>query len=587
LGLINDILDFSKIGAGKFALEATPFILADVVEEALRPLAIQAYRKGLEMACGLDAAIPSPLVGDPVRMKQLVVNLVENAIKFTDRGEVVVRAWVESREETALALHIAVVDTGVGIPADKIAMVFEAFTQVDGSLTRRFEGAGLGLAICSELVRMMEGSIWVESGPGHGSTFHVIVRLGLAAGAAPPSEEGASNPLRDVPVLVVDDHAASREILADMLRHRGMVPTGVKGGEAALAAARAAQNSPSPFRLALFDAQMPGGDGFALAEQARRIPGFSAPILMLLSPTDVGRDAPRCRELGIADYCTKPVRESDLVKVMLKALGISEQGNTPPQISGSSPEISRPLRILLAESNELTQVLVTHLLEKHGHQVSVAADGSEVLAAVHDAHAQDFDLALMDTEMPRMNGLEATRAIREIERKTGGRLPIIAMTTQPVPSEEEACIAAGMEGYLAKPLRPAALFETIQRVTTAAEAAAPAEIPPPMVFDKPRFLSRLDGDEILGGEIIEMFLRECPKLLAGVRQAAKLRDASLLERAAHSFKGSVGDLAAPQAFDAARTLEMMARGKKLEDADSALMRLEVALNRLVPELRKK
>ena len=274
----------------------------------------------------LDPAIPSPLVGDPVRLKQIVVNLVENAIKFTERGEVVVRAWVESQEETDMALHIAVADTGVGIPADKIAMVFEAFTQVDGSLTRRFEGAGLGLAICSELVRMMGGSIWVESGPGRGSTFHVTVRLGLAAGAASPPDEGASNLLRDVPVLVVDDHAASREILADMLRHRGMVPTVVEGAEAALAAIREAQNSASPFRLALFDAQMPGGDGFALAEQARRIPGFWAPILMMLPPTDVGRDATRCRELGIVDYCTKPVRESDLVKAMVKALETSVGG---------------------------------------------------------------------------------------------------------------------------------------------------------------------------------------------------------------------------------------------------------------------
>ena len=251
--------------------------------------------------------------------------------------------------------------------------------------------------------------------------------------AASPPDEGASNLLRDVPVLVVDDHAASREILADMLRHRGMVPTVVEGAEAALAAIREAQNSASPFRLALFDAQMPCGDGFALAEQARRIPGFWAPILMMLPPTDVGRDATRCRELGIVDYCTKPVRESDLVKAMVKALETSAAGNAPPKICGSSQELGRALRILLAESNEVSQVLVTHLLEKRGHQVSVAADGLEVLGAVQDARSQDFDLVLMDTEMPCMNGLEATRAIREIERKTGRRLPIIAMTAHPMP----------------------------------------------------------------------------------------------------------------------------------------------------------
>jgi len=586
LELINHILDFSKIEAGKFELEAIPFILADVVEEAIRPLAIQAYRKGLEMACSLDPAIPSPLVGDPLRLKQMLVNLVDNAIKFTERGEVIVRAWVESRKERDLTLHLAVVDTGVGIPADKIEMVFEAFTQADGSLTRRFEGAGLGLAICSELVRMMGGSIWVESGPGRGSTFHVTVHLGLDPGAASPPDEGASNLLHAVPVLVVDDHAASREILADMLRHRGLVPTVVEDAEAALAAIRATQNSASPFRLALLDAHMPGGGGFALAEQARRIPGFQAPILVMSPPTDVGRKETRGRELGIIEHCPKPIRESALVKAMVKTLETSMAGNDPSQTWGSSPELGCTLRILLAESNEVSQVLVTHLLEKRGHQVLVVADGLEALTAVQDASSQDFDLALVDTDMPCMNGLDTTRAIREIERRTGKRLPIIAMTAHAVPGEEKAFRDVGIEGYLAKPLRPDALFEAIQRATRRPDAAAPAETPPPVVFDKSGFLSRLEGDEQLGGEIIEMFLQECPKLLDGVRQAAEQHNASLLERAAHTLKGSVGDIAAPQAFDAARTLEMMARQGKLDGADAALMSLEGALNRLVPELRK-
>jgi PAS domain S-box-containing protein len=586
LELINHILDFSKIEAGKFELEAAPFILADVMEEAIRPLAIQASRKGLKMACGLDPAIPSSLVGDPVRLKQIVVNLVENAIKFTERGEVIVRVGVESKEERDMTLHIAVVDTGVGIPADKIDMVFEAFTQADGSLTRRFEGAGLGLAICSELVRMMGGAIWVDSGPGRGSAFHATVRLGLDTRAASLPDRENDKLLRGVPLLVVDDHAASREILADVLRHRGMVPTLVEGAEAALAAIREAQNSASPFRLALLDAQMPDGDGWALAERARRIPGFCAPIVMMFPPLDGGHDMTRCRELGIVGNCAKPVRESDLVKAMIKALETSVAGNPPAKICGSAQELGRALRILLGESNEVSQVLVTHLLEKRGHQVSVVADGLEVFAAIQDASSQDFDLVMMDTEMPSMNGLEATRAIREIERKTGRRLPIIAMTAHPSPDEEEACRAAGIEGYLAKPLRPAALFDIIQRVTTPTNAASPAEIPLAKIFDKAGFLSRLEGDELLGGEVIELFLQECPKLMEGVRHAVAQRDASLLERAAHKLKGSVGDIAAPQAYDAARTLEMMAREHKIAGADAALMSLEDALLRLEPELRK-
>jgi CheY-like chemotaxis protein len=537
------------------------------------------------MACGLDPAIPSPLVGDPLRLKQMVVNLVENAIKFTEWGEVIVRARVESIEERNVVLHLSVMDTGVGIPADKIEMIFEAFTQADGSLTRRFEGAGLGLAICSELVRMMGGSIRVESGPGRGSTFHVTARLGLDTRAAARPDQETSKPLCDLPVLVVDDHAANREILAEMLRHRGMVPTVAEGAEAALAAIREAQNSASPFRLALLDARMPGSDGLALAEQARRIPGFCAPILLMFPPTEMGRETTRCQELGIVDFCTKPIRESDLVKAMVRALEASVPGNAPAKVCSSS-EVRRPLRILLAESNEVSQVLVTHLLEKRGHRVSVVADGLEVLAAIQDASSQDFDLVLMDTEMPCMNGLEATRAVREIERKTGRRLPIIAMTGHPMPGEEEAFRTAGSEGYLAKPLRPSALFEILEQVTIPSDAPAPHENSSPTVFDRPCFLSRLEGDEQLGGEIIEMFLQEYPKLLEGVRHAAEEHDAHLLERAAHKLKGSVGDIAAPQAFDAARTLEMMARKGDLEEAGAALMSLEGALNRLLPELRK-
>jgi PAS domain S-box-containing protein len=585
LELINHILDFSKIEAGNLELEVTPFNLADVMEEALRPLAIQACHKGLEMACGLDPAIPSPLVGDPVRLKQMLVNLVENAVKFTEQGEVVIRVWVEAQKEADLMLHFAVADTGVGIPSDKIEAVFEAFQQADGSLTRRFAGAGLGLAICSELVRRMGGSIWVDSGPGRGSTFHVNVHLVLTGGAAPPPEDGASNLLRGVPVLVVDDHAASREILAEMLRHHGMLPTIVDGGDAALAAIRAAQNSAAPFRVALFDAQMPGGDGFALAEQARRIPGFFGPILILLPPMEIGRDATRCRELGIVDYCPKPVRESQLVKALVKALESSGAGAPPAAIGGTSQELGRTLRILLAESNEVSQVLTTHLLEKRGHEVSLAADGGEVLTIIQDARGNDFDLLLMDMEMPGLDGLEAARAIREIERKTGGRLPIIAMTAQTSPGEEEACRAAGMQGYLAKPLQGGALFEIIHRVVTSPETAAPAETPRPPVFDKSTFLTRLEGDELLAGEIIEMFLQECPKLLEGVRQAAAQGNAHLLERAAHALKGSVGDIAASQAFDAARTLEYLARDGKLDGAGAALGSLESSIEQLVGELQ--
>jgi len=298
----------------------------------------------------------------------------------------------------------------------------------------------------------------------------------------------------------------------------------------------------------------------------------------------MGRDAARGRELGIVDYCTKPVRESDLVKAMVKALETSVEGQGPPKVRGSSQELGRALRIILAESNEVSQVLVTHLLEKRGHQVTVVADGLEVLAAIQDAHSQDFDLVLLDLEMPCMNGLDTARALREIERKNGGRLPLIAMTAHPAPGEEEAVRAAGMQGYLAKPLRANSLCEIIHRVATPPDKAVKKEAPAAMIFDKPTFLSRLEGDESLCNEIIEMFLHECPKLLEGVRQATAQHDATRLERAAHALKGTVGDIAAPQAFDAARTLEQMAREGSIDDAPAALANLEGALERLKDEL---
>ena len=520
-----------------------------------------------------------------MRLKQIIVSLVENAVKFTERGEVVVRAGVESQRESSVMLHITVADTGVGIPAEKVDMVFQAFTQADGSLTRRFDGAGLGLAICSELARMMGGSVWVDSGLGRGSTFHVAVRLAFAAHEASAADLAADDLLRGVRILVVDAHPSSREILADMLQHRGMTATAVDGPEAALAAICRAQNSAMPFRLALIDAQMPGGDGFGWAERVHQEAGFQAPILMMLPPTDIGHDASYGRELGIVGYCTKPVRESDLVKAMVKALESWEEKNLPAEIRGSSQEFGPSLRVLVAESNEVSQVLVTHLLEKRGHRVSVVADGTGVLTAIQDAHSPGFDLVLMDLEMPCVNGLDATRAIREIERKNGGHLPIIATTVHPMPAEEDACKAAGMEGYLSKPIRASALFEIVERVLPPQNKVEPKEAPTRMIFDKSGFLSRLEGDEVLGKEIIEIFLQECPKLLEGVRQASEQGDASMLERAAHALKGSVGDIAAPEAFDAARTLETMAREGKIEGAGAAVASLEGAIHLLEHELR--
>jgi two-component system sensor histidine kinase/response regulator len=596
LAMINDILDFSEIGGRRFELESIPFSLAEAVDEALRPLSIQAFRKGLEMAYRVSPKIPPALRGDPVRLRQVLVNLVGNAIKFTQQGEVVVRAELESQEGDTVGLHLTVADTGVGIPADKLGVIFEAFTQADGTMTRRFAGSGLGLAICAELIGMMRGRIWVESALGKGSTFHFTVPLGRTAGAAPPQENAPHDPLRGLPVLVVDDHAATREILGENLRHHDMIPTLAESPEAALAAIRGAQDSNSPFRWVLLDAHMPSGDGFSLVKRMRHIPGFSSSILMMLPPHEAGREAARCRKLGIMDYLTKPVRESELAAVMARVIErpVSPVGG-PAQLRGSVQELGRILRILLAENNEVSRVLVRHLLEKRGHKVVVAVDGAEALAALENPDEAAFDLVLMDVQMPGMNGLEVARAIREKELNTGRHLPILAMTAHALGSEEERCGAAGMDGYIVKPIRANDLFEMIQQVVenptlpgAAGESPSRNREDPrqELVFDRARFLDRLDGDELLGTEVVAMFLEECPKLMKGIRQAFGRQDASGLERAAHALKGSLGDIVAPQAFEAARNFEQTARQGNPRKTGVALSILESAINRLVTELRR-
>ncbi len=577
LAMIETILDFSKIEARKFQLNCVPFRLRSLVDEALRPLAIEAYRKGLEIAYGVSPTIPSSLRGDPVRLKQILVNLVGNAIKFSERGEVVVRAQVESHELDAVWLKFQVSDTGVGIPADKLEMIFEAFTQVDGSLTRDFEGTGLGLTICAELVRMMGGRIRVESQVGRGSTFHFNVRLGVEKDPAPPGAEPAHPSLRGLPVLVVDDHAASREVVAEILLHHGMIPTLAEGMEAALEAILNNQESQAPFRVALVDAHLPSGDGFSLAERTRRIPGFSAAILLMVPPDDAWHDTARCRELGIVNYLHKPVREKELLGTIATAIEKSATaGKGASRMRGSAEELGRVMRVLLVENNEVSQVLVTHLLEKRGHEVVVARDGEEALTALARVKAGGFNLALLDVEMPGLSGPETVQAIRKMEAKTGGRLPIIATSAHPTESEEQHCRAAGMDGYIAKPLRTHELFEIIEGVV---DRKGP-------VFDRARFLARLEGDELLITEIVGMFLQECPKLMKGVCQAITQSDPHALERAAHTLKGSVADMAAPQAVEAAQNLEKMGREGDLGQAGPALEVLEGAIDRLTPELRK-
>ncbi|HVA00254.1 MAG TPA: PAS domain S-box protein [Terriglobia bacterium] len=462
LTLINDILDFSRIEAGKFALDTTEFDLEDCLTNTAKTFAPRAHQKGLELSYQIQPDVPKTLMGDPSRLRQIVINLLGNAVKFTERGEVVLRVETESLAASEACLHFAISDTGTGIPQDKQKMIFEAFTQVDSSMTRKYGGSGLGLTISSKLVRMMNGRLWVESELGVGSTFHFTARFAVQKVPA-RMEPRETVELQGMPVLVVDDNATNRRILGAMLRHWRMEPALAEGGDAALATMEQNAASGKTFPLVLIDAQMPEMDGFDLAERIKQNPKLATATIMMLTSAGHRGDAARCRELGIAAYLIKPIRQSELLQAILEALGkpSGRLDRVPLVTRHSLRETHKAAHILLAEDNAVNQMLVIRLLEKRGLSVTAAGNGKEALAALEK---QSFDLVLMDIQMPEMDGFEATARIREKEKTTGARLPIIALTAYAMKGDEERCRAAGMDDYIAKPIRPQDLFRAIHRL---------------------------------------------------------------------------------------------------------------------------
>ena len=455
LAVINDILDFSKIEAGKLHLDEVEFGLRDSLADALGVVAIRARQKGLDLACDVAAEAPDRLIGDPGRLRQVVLNLVGNAVKFTEQGEVVVR--VEKPEQTAgqIRLHFAVVDTGVGIPPEKQQTIFEAFSQADNSTTRKYGGTGLGLTICSRLVAMMGGAIGVRSEPGEGSTFCFTANFRAASESRSAIDPGEFSGL---PVLVVDDNATNRRILEKTLGLWSLTSKSVDGGQAALEALAQAKGQGTPFSLVLLDAHMPGMDGFELARQIRQQAAPQPPALLMLSSGIEPGDMGRCRELGIAACLMKPVKHSSLLEAMHMALG-KRQRQRRPTSAASLPQAKHRLRVLLAEDNRVNQLVAVRFLEKVGHAVVVANNGCEALA---ELARQRFDLVLMDLQMPEMGGLEATAAIRKQEKSTGAHIPIVAMTAHAMQGDRERCLEAGMDAYLTKPIQFDELLETLE-----------------------------------------------------------------------------------------------------------------------------
>jgi signal transduction histidine kinase/CheY-like chemotaxis protein len=482
LTVVNDILDFSKVEAGKLQLDAVPFDLDDLLSDTLRTLAVRAHERGLELSCRVAPDAPGAVVGDPGRLRQILLNLVGNALKFTERGEVEVNVAGDkeagppsSSPCLPVALAFEVRDTGVGIPSGKQKQIFAAFTQADRSTARKYGGTGLGLAITSRLVELMGGRIGVESEVGRGSTFRFTTRFGLAKDQAPPPAPGAD--WHGLAVLVVDDHSTSRRILEGMLGHWGLRPLGVESGPLALALLKEAAAAGTPFPLALVDAEMPEMDGFALAGQVRRDPELGGTKLVMLTAAGRPEQAARCRELGVSARLLKPFKRREVFDALLTVRGgsVRRLESSPPTAAPAPRPGGRPLRVLLAEDNPVNQTLVVRLLEKQGHAVAVAGNGREALAALE---RESFDVVLMDVEMPEMDGLEATALIRRREARGGAsatpgrRIPIVAMTAYALKGDRERCLEAGMDAYLSKPVDLAELLRTLADLPPAAGPAA-------------------------------------------------------------------------------------------------------------------
>ena len=578
LVVINEILDFSKIESGKLDLEAIPFDLCDCLGEAVKSMALPAHQKGLEIAYRIAPEIPARLIGDPSRLRQIVVNLLGNAIKFTERGEIALHAACETGDSQAVQLHFQVSDTGIGISKQQQKRLFEKFYQADSSTTRRFGGTGLGLAICARLVSMMGGRIWVDSTEGQGSVFHFLARFSLAP-LQPPVFESTAD-LRGIPTLIVDDNEVNRKILLEFTTAWGLRSAATHSGELALLMMKAARCDGSPFRILLLDCRMPGMDGFTLANRIHEDSELSGTIIMMLTSDAQRGDAARCRELGISVYLVKPVHKKELLEAIRAALGAPAASHV---IRAAEQVINRHslrearscLRILVAEDNPVNQALILRLLQKLGHAPVLAANGREALTALH---AQKFDLVFMDVQMPELDGFAATAEIRRREQDAGGRLPIVAMTAHALKGDRERCLAAGMDGYIPKPVNFELVQQEIERLC--ASSSSPAAAP----WTPQQALARVNGDLQLLRTVTSVFLEEYPKTLERIAAGIQNTDHAAVREALHTLQGELAYFAFQPALDELQSLRQQVHAGDLQAAALKLRSLQQELDRLRPQL---
>ena len=582
--VINDVLDFSKIEAGKLEVDMTDFPLQQSLGETLKVLAFRAHQKGLELAWRVGPGVPEHLKGDVGRLRQVLVNLVGNAVKFTEHGEVVVSVENEAEDDRGITLHFQVRDTGIGIPKEKQRMIFEAFTQADGSASRKYGGTGLGLAITSRLVQLMGGRTWVESEVGRGSTFHFTVRLGFADRPAPPVAASDQGFTADLPVLVVDDNETNRRILVEQLARWGMRPEAVDGGVAALAALSGALLDDRPFRLVVTDMRMPGMDGCVLV---KRIRGTSAladiPVLMLSSGGSPG-EATRCSDVSVSAYLTKPVQPSELLDAIMNALfaTTADVQRSAPNSDSAKAE-KGGTKVLLVEDNAVNRRLATVLLQKHDYAVISAENGKEALELLS---RESVDTILMDVQMPVMNGFEAIRAIRAKEKVTGNHMPIVALTAHAMKGDRERCLAAGADEYVAKPIRIQELLDAMQRAgVNRIHASAQTRIESPHALDSDAALARIGGDRELLEELCRLFAEECPRNIASLRAAADSNDVEAIVHLAHTIRGAAASIGASRLSQGALEIEQKAEGGATPaDLKDSIGALQTHFDHLLPEL---
>lgn len=586
LDIINDILDFSRIEAGKLDIREVEFGLRNTVEKIVEALALKAHEKGLELACYIQPDIPDSLIGDPGRLRQVLVNLMGNAIKFTEQGEVVINLEKASSYENGVELKFSIKDTGIGIARNEMKYLFKSFSQVDGSYTRKYGGTGLGLAISKQLVELMRGTIWVESKKGEGSTFYFTAVFELDREAVQESRTGVED-LKDLEVLVVDDNKTNRIILRNMLKEWDVSVALAEGAEEGLAILKKRSITNRPIELILLDAQMPEINGFTLVERIKNDPMLNKATIMMLTSSSLRGDAARCRELGISAYLIKPVKKSELYEAIVCTLNQAKEEKklvtrhtiNEKDINGGKQGLpdkkERVLNILLAEDNYINRKFAATLLEKRGWRVAAVQNGREALEALK---METFDLVLMDVQMPEMDGLEATQAIREKEKQTGGHIPIIAMTAHCMTGDKEKFLESGMDFYLAKPVKAEELYTVIENILlgdSINEAAVSGSCPINLI----EALKAMDGDKLLLKELVKEMIEALPKEIKALKESISKRDEVQMQQRAHRLKGALSYFGAKNACSLAYELEQLGMENRINDAVEILMKLEEELEK--------